>query len=114
MVPDINIIFKLNGVLKTLCFRKLPLSVWSELKRVLTFTPKTLILGLEDADVDAATAVVWLERRQTERKLAYHESRRDLEELDGEFEVMDFIIEGRSANGEDPAEADDPDPTVAG
>lgn len=116
MIPNVAIVFLLNGKRLSLAFRKVPFSAWTELKHQLGFTPKTIIVALEDADVEAVAALIWLERKQRERRLTWAEVRKEMETADEmEFEVVDFLQDGASLLGEDaPAPEDDADPTTAG
>lgn len=115
MVPDIRIVFKLNGERRELAYRKLPFSVWSELKAQLRFTPISLLEAAQTFDLEAFGAIIWLERKQTERALGWQEVRRQLEHDECDFEPVDLIVNGNSITGaedESPEEAE-PDPTPA-
>lgn len=118
MVPDITVVFTLDERRLQLRFRALPIGVWSELKHALKFTPKTLLEGAQDGDIEAALAIVWLERRQRERNLSWLDVRRDVEKTSPEFEIVDLLIKGVSQVGRDGGESADvddaEDPTKAG
>lgn len=119
MVPDISIIFELDGKRKELNFQKLPLSAWQELKQNTGFSPKTLLDGIGDFDVEAIAGTIWLERKQRERRLSYPQAFQDINDDMPDFEPIDFVVEGRSLlgpednNGGAGEEADDP-PTTTG
>ena len=113
MIPDITLIFMLDGKRLTLRFRDLPLSVWSELKRHFGFTPGTIINACTELDVEAFAAIIWLERRQHDRRLQWATVQRELEVTEVEFELIDSILDGVSTVGED-VEPVEPDPTSAG
>ncbi len=119
LVPDIILVFKLNGERKELAFRKLPFSAWSELKQQLRFTPYSLMDAMLAFDVEAYGAVIWLERKQRERALRWPIVMRDLEREDFEFEAIDAVVDGEAIIGEEkeelvPAEEPELDPTTAG
>lgn len=105
MVPDVRIIFELDGKKRTLNYKKLPLSAWSELKQATGFSPKTLLDGIGEFDVEAIAGVIWLERKQRERRLNYAQAYQDLSDDFGEveFELEDFVVEGRSLLGPEEA-----------
>jgi hypothetical protein len=112
MVPDFIIVFKLNEERKELNYRKLNFAAWSELKAQLGFTPLTLMSAAQTYDLEAFGAIMWLERRQRERTLRWPEVRRDLERVDVDFELIDFIVDGVSQSGEDDEPEEEPDPTT--
>ena len=103
LVPDINIQFRLNGEVKTLRFKDLPFSAWSDLKNKLQFTPWTVIEAVQKFDLEAIGALIWLERRQHERMLQWATVQRELERGDTEFEFVD-AYEGKKET--DPPSAD--------
>ena len=109
MVPDIKIKFSLDGNEQTLDYRRVPFVAWRELKAAVSFTPLTLVQEMARGDLDAIGAVIWLNRKQTARKLQFAEVQRDLADV-GEFELVDLIVKGQSqATGE--KDEDEPDPT---
>jgi hypothetical protein len=119
VIPNVSIIFKLDGQRQRLDFRRLPFSVWGELKRELGFTPRSLLDALDNVDVEAIGALIWLERRQHNRRLPWAEVRRELETAGAEleFEPLDVLAEGKSLFGSDEEEAEEDaetDPTTAG
>ena len=116
MVPDVQLVFRFNGKRKVLNYRKLPFSVWSELKAQLAFTPFSLIDAAQSYDLEALGAIIWLERKQLERALRWPEVRRALEHDDVDFEFVDAIVNGEAAVGEEDEAAAEAqaDPTTAG
>lgn len=116
-VLDVKMVFKLGARTLTLDFRKIPFMAWGELKQATGFTQRTLIKALDDMDLDAVVAVIWLERKQRERKLRYVEVYQELQsaESDEDFEMLDMILKGRSLSGEpadDEDQGEDGDPTA--
>ena len=103
IVPDISILFKLDGVDKRLDFKKVPFSAWSELKRELQFTPQTLTFAMRESDVESFAAIIWLERRQTETGLAWASVRSQFEKHVPDFELVDGLVD-----------QSEPDPQTAG
>lgn len=117
MVPNLVIVFDLNGERHRLNFRRVSFNAWSELKRELGFTPKTIIDAVGDFDVEAIGAVIWLDRRQHDRKVQWGTVRQELERADPEpeFALVDFIGDGESLLGESlETPAEEEDPTTAG
>jgi hypothetical protein len=111
LVPDIVIIFQLDGERKQLSYRKIPFSGWSELKAALGFTPMTLGDAMISADLEAVGALIWLERKQRERDLRWPEVRRLLDREDHSLEVLGAIVDGEVVMGEDDTPGREPDPT---
>lgn len=103
LVPDISILFKTNGEEKRLDFQRVPFSAWSELKRDLHFTPKTLPEAMAEFDLEAFGAVIWLERRQTERTLSWASVRQQLDKGAFDFEILEVLVD---ASEPDPQSAD--------
>lgn len=114
MVPDLVVVFKLNGETRRLDYRKVPFSAWSELKAQLKFTPMSLLRAVQEFDLEAFGAIIWLERKQLERKLGWPEVRRELERGDCDFEPVDAIVDGVSTVGDDESLSEEPkpDPTL--
>lgn len=112
LVPDIAIVFTLNGQRKELRYRNLPFSIWSELKSQLSFTPTSLLDAVQNYDLEALGAIIWLERKQHERTLRWPEVRADLERNDADLEFLNASVDGRFILGEESNEAE-PDPTPA-
>lgn len=110
MVPDVAVVFKLDSRELTCHYRKVPMSAWGELKRALNYTPLTLMTALGDWDLDAIAALVWLERTQRERKLAFRDVRDEVLSGGHEWEPVDVIREGKTSTGE-PVEPE-ADPTT--
>jgi hypothetical protein len=113
-VVDTKIQFMLGTRELTLDYRKVPFMKWAELKRATTFTQRTLMTALDNLDLDAIAALIWLERAQRERKLPFLDVYQDLQnaESDEEFEITDVIIKGRSVFGNDVTEIEgEVDPT---
>jgi hypothetical protein len=115
LVPDIVLVFKLNGVRKELHYRKISFSAWSELKAQLGFTPLTLGSAMALVDQEALGAIIWLERKQRERNLRWSEVRRDIENNDYELDYVGTIIDGVGEFDEEdePAPEVEADPTIA-
>lgn len=101
-VLDVKLKFRLGQRVLTLDYRRVPFTAWGELKQATTFTQRTLITALSDFDLDAITALIWLERKQRERKLRYLDVYQDLQssDEDAEFELVDIIMNGKSATGD--------------
>lgn len=95
-VTDTKIRFTFGSRKLTLDYRKVPFTAWAELKQATGFTPQTLLNGIGMADVEAVVAIIWLERKQRERKVRYHEVALDLEERDDEFEVTQINVNGKN------------------
>lgn len=114
MVPDVRIVFELDGKRRELNYKKLPLSAWSELKQSTGLSPKTLLDAMGEFDVEAIAGVIWLERKQRERRLNYAQAYQDLSDQWGEteWELIDYTVEGRSVLGPEVAngEAVEEDP----
>lgn len=105
LIPDAEITFKVAGQQKTLRYRAVPFSAWAELKQHLGLTPGTLMNALADLDVEAYAALVWLERRQRERKLTWHQYRITLDDQvpDLDMDSFDVTVDGqRQDDDEDP------------
>lgn len=112
-VTNTEIRFKLGERKLTLRYRKVPFSAWAELKRVIGFTQRTLLNGIADLDVEAVAALIWLERKQRERKLPLVEVLNGMD-TDGdedapEFEILTMTIDGKSiiVGGDQDDEAED-------
>jgi hypothetical protein len=116
LVENVEILFNLNGERKSLRYRRLPFSVWSELKAQLKFTSMSLLEAWMGGDVEAVGAIIWLERRQSERTLRWPTVRAELERDECEFEAVgagiDCEIEYLPGFGPDPL-SDSADPTQA-
>lgn len=112
LIPDVQVVFVCNGQRKVLDYRAVPFSAWREVKTV-GFTPVSLGEAIGDFDVEAFAALIYLERKQRERKLTWQQFVRELDDrvpdvdMDAEFDV---IVDGVSqVSGE---KVDDPeDPT---
>lgn len=115
LVPDVVIVFDLDGERKRLDYKRLPWSTWEDIKQSPGFTAYGLLAALEKIDPPAIACILWLERKQRERSLRYVEvSRqiaRDLEAgIDHDFELVDLIVDGEAMTGdgaEPTAEAND-------
>lgn len=119
LAPKVVIQFTFGSRELTLDYRKISAATWSELKAVLGLTPQTVVTSLADWDIDAVGAVIWLERKQRERKLGWRAFRDELEgaDEDRDFQITEIIARDpktgrwRTIDGEiveDPAEAEDP------
>lgn len=102
-VIDTKLKFKLGARELTLDYRKVPFMAWAQLKQATTFTQRTLVTALDNLDLDAIVALIWLERTQRERRLAYTDVLQELmnADEDEDFEVTDVIIKGKSVFGND-------------
>lgn len=102
-VVDTKIRFKLGTRELTLDYRRVPFMKWSELKQVTKFTQRTLMKALDDLDLDAIVALIWLERTQRERKLNFVDVYQELQTADddADFDITDVIIKGKSVFGND-------------
>jgi len=105
LLPNIVIDFRVDGEDKSLSYRKVPFSAWSELKRDLKFTPLTLSNAMGEFDVEAFAAIIWLERRQHERSLSWASVRSQLQKNLLDFEIVDLRVD---------EDEEEPDPTDAG
>jgi hypothetical protein len=107
LVPDIVLIFKTGEERRELHYKRLPFTAWQELKANLGFTPLSLISGIGEFDLEAVGAVIWLERKQGDRKLRWSEVRRELESDEIEFEFLVGLEDGKVIFGdEEEAEAE--------
>lgn len=118
-ILDVKIKFRLGQRTLTLDYRRVPFRGWGELKQTTTFTQRTLFTALNDYDLDAITALIWLERKQRERSLRYMDVYQELATADDDqdFELLDLVMNGKSLNGDEEigGEADGvagQDPTV--
>lgn len=118
-VAKAQITFRLDSCRLTLDYRKVPFGAWGELKSATTFTQSTLLKALGDSDVEAVVAVIWLERKQRERKLRYADVYRELEQADDDvdFEIVKLVIDGRVIIADDEGDegaggTDEEDPTA--
>lgn len=113
-VAKAKITFRLGARRLTLDYRRVPFSAWSELKTATTFTQSTLLKAIGDADLEAIVAVIWMERKQRERKLRYFDVYRELEnaEEDEDFEILQLVVDGRVIIKED--DEDEPEDPTAG
>lgn len=99
MVPDFVILFNLDGRPKRLDYQQIPFAGWSELKRQLGITPRGLTQAVLDFDVEAIAAVIWLERKQRERRLPFGDVLKELRADEPEFEFDRLIIDGEDTYG---------------
>lgn len=116
LVPDVAVLYELDGKPRRLDYRKVSFHAWSQVKQA-GFTPMTLIdEGLAKYDLDAIGCLVFLDRAQTNRRLSLSDVVHDLMTSDdAEFELIDILSEGRSLLGEDDeGEEPDEDPTTSG
>lgn len=113
-VIDTKVRFKLGNRELTLDYRRVPFMKWGELKQTTTFTQRTLMSALDNLDLDAIVALVWLERTQRERKLSFFDVYQEFQSAtdDEDFEITDVIIKGKSVFGNDTREVEgELDPT---
>lgn len=112
-VLNVKIKFRLGARTLTMDYRKLPFQAWGELKAATSFTQRTLIAALDQLDLDAFAAVIWLERKQRERKLRYLDVYQELSAPDynTEFEMLDVVLNDRSLSGGTDEADEDGDPT---
>ncbi|MGH3942622.1 MAG: hypothetical protein ACRDTG_29165 [Pseudonocardiaceae bacterium] len=116
-VADTTIRFRIDDRRLTLDYRKVPFSAWGELKAAVGFTQSTLVKALGDSDLDAVVALVWLERKQRERKLRFVELYHDLQHTEEhqDIEITEIVIAGRSyGDTETDADEEESDPTGGG
>ncbi|MDP8961492.1 MAG: hypothetical protein M3N32_07765 [Actinomycetota bacterium] len=111
MVPDVVVVFELDGVEHKLSFQDLPLSWWSDVKAQAGFTPKTLMLALRDADVDGYVALIWLVKRQQRPAVTYGMVYDKLTAA-VQLEFKDVIRDGRSLFRDADEALDDGPPAV--
>lgn len=121
-VLDIKVDFVLNGRTLHLDFRKVPLAAWVDLKRSAQLTPGTIVSDSAQGDPLAVGALVFLERKQRERRLRwaqfYPEYERMFEESGDDFVVTRMSVAGQEITDDDEhtvddtGEDDEPDPTV--
>lgn len=100
MVPNIEIVFELQGRRQRLVFRDLPLRWWNDLKAQAGLTLGQLLQGLDNYDVNAIVAMVWLVRRRDKKSLSYPQVYNDLSGT-VEFELIDLIRDGESMMPQD-------------
>lgn len=102
-VIDMKVRFKLDNRELTLDFRRVPFMKWAELKQATGFVQRTIMSALEDGDLDAVMALVWLERTQRERKLNFVDVRQEIANAPEfvDFEITDVILKGKSLLGND-------------
>lgn len=118
MVPDIAVLFDLDGNRRRLDYRKVPFQAWSQVKQA-GFTPMTLIdQGLMQFDLDAIACVMFLDKAQSDRRASVQDTFKALMAGDdAEFELVDILEHGRSLLGgdDDPsADGDEVPPTTSG
>jgi hypothetical protein len=116
-VVDVKIKFKLGNRELTLDYRRVPFMKWSELKQTTTFTQRTLMTALDNLDLDAIVALVWLERTQRERRLSFADVYQEFQSADNDedFEITDVIVKGKSVYGNDLSDSEiegEADPTA--
>lgn len=112
MVPAFTIVFEVNGNEKRLNFKDVPYSAWSELKASLGFTPITVQEALGDWDLEALEALVWLERKQRERKLDLSKARREIAADPPDIHLVDILKDGKSLTGGEDESEPEADPTT--
>lgn len=107
-VTNTQITFRVAERTLTLDFRRVPFNSWAELKKATRFTQSTLIDALSNADTEAAVGLLWLERRQRERKLRYIDVYTDVDQSDSndELEITRVVVNGRTYY-EEPTDDDD-------
>lgn len=119
LVDDVRLEFRVNGELRTLEYRKVTFGTWADLKKMLGFTPSTLLRGVGDGDVEALGALIWLERRQRERDLNWMSVRRELEREEHSLEPLRAVVNGEvvfdvgDIAADTSSSEDEPDPTSA-
>lgn len=116
-VSNTQIRFRVGARTLTLDYRRVPFSSWAELKKATGFTQATLMDALGQADTEAVVGLVWLERRQRERKLRYIDVYTEVDQgdSDDEMEILRIVVNGRTyydeTTGDDPASGEEEDPT---
>lgn len=118
-VADVKIRFRLGERKLTLDYGKVPFSAWPQLKQATGFTQRTMVDAIiNESDLEAIVALIWLERKQRERKLRYLDVYHELEasDSDEDFEIINLSIDGRLIGDteDEDGESDDEDPTGGG
>lgn len=111
---DCQIDFQLGSRRLRVDYRRVPFSAWVDLKKATGFTPQTLFEGIGKVDPEAFAAILFLERKQRERKLRYPMFVQEFEEMDDDFELLQITLDGRKLVPDD-EEIDDEvveDPTI--
>lgn len=113
ILRDIVIVFRLNGGLRALEYRKVPYKAWEELQKEHQLTPANLLAEVNKTNVVAIAAVIWLARRQREFGLSWNKFERESEIMDFEYEPLGVVIDGEKilAEGIDWPFSEKPDPT---
>lgn len=110
-VSKTTIVFRLDGERRTLDFQRVPFRAWPELKKATGFTQSSLIQAMAQSDVEAAVALVWLQRVQRDRKLRYVEVYQEYEDNDSavDLELLELHSDGKKIRLADDDEDDAPD-----
>lgn len=108
MAPDVVVRFKVNDDPKTLDYQSVPFTAWEELKRV-GYTPIGLMTAISGWDFEAIAALIWLERKQRDRKLPFTDVKTEIRRNPPAFELDDVIVDGEDPDDDEP-EDEEPDP----
>lgn len=97
MIANVSVLFTVNGQDKRLDYRKVPFFVWEQLESNHGLTISGLLPAIIDGSVRAVVALLWLERKQRERKLTYDEVRKAIDDdAPPEVVITDVIRDGKS------------------
>ncbi len=100
MIPDVRVMFEVDGAEYKLTYHDLPFATWSDLKRQAGFTPKTLLDAMSDVDVEALVALLWLARRQARPSLSFYEVMQKMSPS-VQFRLLELSVEGRDVVARD-------------
>lgn len=101
MIPDVRVLFEVDGEPHKLVYHDLPFSTWTDLKRQAGFTPKTLLDAMGDLDVEAMVALIWLARRQARPSLGFYEVMQKMSPA-VQFRLLDLSVDGRDVVNQQP------------
>lgn len=93
-VSKVKIYFALGERDFTLDYTKVPANAWRLIKQVTGLTQQSVLSGISTGDIDAAYALVYLERSQRDRKLNYQSVENELDKT-----TEDFTFHGALVNG---------------
>lgn len=94
-ILDCQIEFTL-GTRKLVCdYGNVQFTAWGELKRTTGFTQKTLLQALAEVDLDATAALIWLERKQRERKVRIDDVYDAMQSSQDKILITQITIDGK-------------------